>query len=262
MAFVRIWSETNFLGTPTDLSVGPVDAPYTIKSIEVAPSYCITVFDGATYTGNFNTYFKNVVDSTWFSAIKSIIVQDCLVPYLKDNTQIVENEQIGKISLSTYPNLLTESTGYEAQVIDIFRNKSDYPFNPALTNIKSIKIPPGFYCKFFDNNQQSITFYNSVYFLDAFKEFQPKPFSSSSSLVSMQVFMKNPPCPICSTCQTCQTVPTCYFPCSDIFDSMNTVYIVLGVFFAAMFLFVMFFSFKNKNNNINTDNGDSYFSTM
>ena len=256
MAFVRIWSETNFLGTSTDLSVGPVDAPYTIKSIEIAPYYCITVFDGATYTGNFNTYFKNVVDSTWFSAIKSIIVQDCLVPYLNDNIHIVvsanENEQIGKISLST-------STGSEAQVIDIFRNKSDYPFNPALTNIKSIKIPPGFYCKFFDNNQQSITFYNSVYFLDAFKEYQTNRFSSSSSLVSMKVLMKNPPYPTCTTCQTCQPNPTCYFPCSDIFDSMNTVYIILGIFFAAMFLFVMFFSFK-KNNNLNNDNGDSYFS--
>ena len=96
MAFVRIWSEINFLGKSTDLSVGAVDSTvdstYTVKSVEVAPFYCITVFDGATYTGNFNTYFKNIVDSTWFSAIKSIIVQDCLVPYLKHNTQIVENE--------------------------------------------------------------------------------------------------------------------------------------------------------------------------
>ena len=250
MAFVRIWSETNFLGTSTDLSVGPVDAPYTIKSIEIAPYYCITVFEGATYTGNFNTYFKNVVDSTWFSAIKSIIVQDCLVPYLNDNTQIVENEQIGKISLSTYPNLLTESTGYEAQVIDIFKNKSDYTLSPALTNIKSIKIPPGFFCQFFDNNQQSIIFYNSVYFLDAFKEYQTNRFSSSSSLVSMKVLMKNPPYP---TCTTCQTVPTCYFPCSDILNSMNIVFI-LGVVFAAVFIVIAFFSF-NKNKEINIDTG-------
>ena len=93
-----------------------------------------------------------------------------------------------------------------------------------------------------------MTFYNSVYFLDAFKEYN---ISSSTSFVSMQVLMKNPPC---------QPNPTCYFPCSDIFDSMNTVYIVLGVFFAAMFLFVMFFSFKKNNNNINTDNDGSYLS--
>ena len=257
MAFVRIWSEINFAGTSKDLSVGALDEPFTVKSIEIAPYYCVTVFDGTTYTGQSTTFYKNTVDTSSFSAMKSIIVQDSLVPYLPDITQIAnENEQIGKISLSTSTYFLTDCTCYE---IDIFRNKSDYPFNPALTNIKSIKIPPGFYCKFFDNNQQSITFYNSVYFLDAFKEFQPKPFSSSSSLVSMQVFMKNPPCPICTTCQTCQTVPTCYFPCSDIFDSMNTVYIILGVFFAAMFLFVMFFSFK-KNNNLNTDNGISYAS--
>ena len=262
MAFVRIWSEINFLGTSTDLSVGAVDSTvdstYTIKSVEVAPFYCITVFDGATYTGTSKTYFTNNVDTSAFSAIKSIIVQNCHVPYHNDYEQTVvsanENEPVGKISFNASANFLTET-----QVIDIFRNKSVYNFDTALKNIQSIKIPPGFFIVLQDDNKQLMTFYNSVYFLDAFKEYN---ISSSTSFVSMKVLMKNPPCFVtdpCSTCPTCQPNPTCYFPCSDIFDSMNTVYIILGVFFAAMFLFVMFFSFK-KNNNINTDNGISYVS--
>ena len=129
-------------------------------------------------------------------------------------------------------------------------------FDSALKNIQSIKIPPGFFIVLKDDSNNVITFYNSVYFLDAFKEYS---FLSSSSIVSMNVLMKNPPCFVTDPCQTCQPNPTCYFPCSDIFDSMNTVYIILGVFFAAMFLFVMFFSFK-KYNNINTDKGISYAS--
>ena len=249
MAFVRIWSEINFTGTSTDLSVGAVDSAvdstYTVKSVEVAPFYCITVFDGATYTGNNRTYFTNIVDTTAFSAIKSIIVQDCHVPYHNDYEQTVVsangNEPVGKISFNASANFLTET-----QLIDIFKNKSVYNFDPALKNIQSIKIPPGFFIVLQNDSNKLMTFYNSVYFLDAFKEHS---FSSSTSLVSMQVLMKNPPC---------QANPTCYFPCSDIFDSMNTVYIVLGVFFAAAFLFVMFFSFKK--NNLNIDNGDSYFS--
>ena len=254
MAFVRIWSETNFIGTSTDLSVGAVDSTvdstYTIKSVEVAPFYCITVFDGATYTGTSKTYFTNNVDTSAFSAIKSIIVQDCHVPYHNDYEKTVvsanENEPVGKISFNASANFQTET-----QVIDIFRNKSDYTFDPALKNIQSIKIPPGLFIVLQNDSNKLMTFYNSVYFLDAFKE---NSFSSSTSFISMKVLMKNPPFP------TCQPNPTCYFPCSDIFDSMNTVYIILGVFFAAMFLFVMFFSFK-KNNNINTDNdGISYVS--
>ena len=46
MAFVRVWSEINFTGTSKDLSVGPLDEPFTVKSIEIAPYYCVTVFDG------------------------------------------------------------------------------------------------------------------------------------------------------------------------------------------------------------------------
>ena len=257
MAFVRIWSEINFSGTSTDLSLGPVDSnvdsTYIVKSVEVAPFYCITVFDGATYTGTSKTYFSNNVDTSAFSAIKSIIVQNSVVTYHNDYEQTIvsanENEPVGKISFNASANFLTET-----QVIDIFRNKSVYNFDTALTNIQSIKIPTGFFIVLQDNNKQLMTFYNSVYFLDAFKDYHTNSFSSSTSLVSMQVLMKNSPCP------TCQANPTCYFPCSDIFDSMNTVYIILGVFFAAMFLFVMFFSFK-KNNNINTDNdGISYVS--
>ena len=40
MAFVRIWTEENFLGTATVLSVGPTNldsSSVTIKSVEVAP---------------------------------------------------------------------------------------------------------------------------------------------------------------------------------------------------------------------------------
>ena len=88
MAFVRIWSEINFTGTSIDLSLGPVDSnvdsTYIVKSVEVAPFYCITVFDGATYTGNNRTYFTNFVDTTAFSAIKSIIVQNSIVMYHND----------------------------------------------------------------------------------------------------------------------------------------------------------------------------------
>ena len=42
MAFVRIWSEENFLGTATVLSVGPTNlylSSVTIKSVEVAPYF-------------------------------------------------------------------------------------------------------------------------------------------------------------------------------------------------------------------------------
>ena len=63
MAFVRIWSEINFSGTSTDLSVGPIDfaTSLTVKSVEVAPYYCITVFDGANYTGNFKTVIVSIL---------------------------------------------------------------------------------------------------------------------------------------------------------------------------------------------------------
>ena len=260
MAFVRVWSEINFSGTGSVLSVGPIDlgtSPLTVNSVEVAPYYCITVFDGANYTGNFKTYFSNNVDTSSFSLIKSIIVQDCLVPYHNDyNKSVVSaNDYQTYVALNRNINLQVDVTEYDTAFYYLQKNQTDYKI--GYNDFQSIVIPPGYYATFFDGNQRSITFYNSVYFLDAFKEYN---ISSSTSFVSMKVFMKNPPCFVtdpCPTCQTCQPNPTCYFPCSDIFDSMNTVYIILGVFFAAMILFVMFFSFK-KNNNINTDNGDSY----
>ena len=112
MAFVRIWTEENFFGTATVLSVGPTNldsSSVTIKSVEVAPYYCITVFDGANYTGNYQTYFGNKINTSSFSLIKSYIVQDSLVPYHNDYTKMIvpanEKDQVGTIILSRYINL-------------------------------------------------------------------------------------------------------------------------------------------------------------
>ena len=212
MAFVRIWSKINFRGTSNELPVGPVDSTFTVKSVEVAPFYCITVFEGANYTGTFKTYFSNSVDTSSFSVIKSIIVQDSLVPYHIDyyKTVLSANQNETFVALSRYINLHVDISQTDTQFIYLQKDKASYEL--VVTGINSIVIPTGFYAKFTDNNGQSITFYNSVYFIDAFKDLIINPFSSTSTIKNMEVLMKNPPCSItdpCQTCPVCQTCPTC-----------------------------------------------------
>ena len=215
MAFVRVWSGINFSGTGRVLSVGPIDlgtSPLTVNSVEVAPYYCITVFDGANYTGNFKTYFSNNVDTSSFSLIKSIIVQDCLVPYHNDyNKSVVSaNDYQTYVALNRYINLQEDATEYYTAFYYLLKNQTDYKIGDS--GFQSIVIPPGYYATFFDGNQRSITFYNSVYFLDAFKDLESNPFSSASYLQYMKIFMKNPPCSVTDPCPTCPTCPTCPRP--------------------------------------------------
>ena len=284
MAFVVVWSGINFSGTGDVLSVGPIDlgtSPLTVNSVEVAPYYCITVFDGANYTGNFKTYFSNNVDTSSFSLIKSIIVQDCFVPYHNDyNKSVVSaNDYQTYVALNRYINLQEDATEYDTAFYYLQKNQTDYKI--GYNDFQSIVIQPGYYATFFDGNQRSITFYNSVYFLDAFKDLESNPFSSASYLQYMKIFMKNPPCsvtdpcptcptcPTCKTCETCQTCPTCPTcktcetcekptpcatcptckkTCSDIFDSMTVFYIVLGVFCSSVLFLILFYFIKNRKN--------------
>ena len=74
MAFVRVWSGINFSGTGSVLSVGPIDlgtSPLTVNSVEVAPYYCITVFDAPNCIENYKTYFSKSVDTSSFSVISN-----------------------------------------------------------------------------------------------------------------------------------------------------------------------------------------------
>ena len=280
MAFVRIWSAINFTGTSTDLDVGPINLPYTVNSVEVAPYYCVTVFDRANYTGNSETYFSNSVNTSSFSEIRSIIVQDSLVPYHNDydKTVISTNQNEMYFALNRNINLQEDNTEYDTEFIYLQRDNTNHGlvktnWELVITDIMSIVIPKGFYAKFTDNNGQSITFYNSVYFLDAFKNLKINSFSSTSTIKYMDVFMKNPPCYVtdpCSTCQICPTCPTCpsptcptcpsttcepcpkceatseacKMPSTYFFKSINTVYIILGVLFTSVFFIVVFFHLK------------------
>ena len=118
------------------------------------------MFDGANYTGNYQTYFGNKINTSSFSLIKSYIVQDSLVPYHNDYDKTIvpanENDEAGTIILSRYINLRVDDTGYDSAFYSIFRTKSDYTI--GLTDNQSIIIPKEFYTTFFDDHQRSITF--------------------------------------------------------------------------------------------------------